>query len=153
MSDDKNTEKFDGFNSCIFCDTKDVKITKTKINSKSISKILHIGSSESYGEEEINCQICSRKYGVFGGTAETFFKNHVIFSDISLRDFPRFFPNTPRHVIIDSIFANHIGIAVMLKNKIQRKEFNIVFELEGKRAYLHCKKDQGDFKVISVNEV
>lgn len=141
---------------CIFCDTDEVKISKTKGKNKGFSnKGFSIGRSEEYVESVMDCSICHRKYRALFGTNHEFLKNHVKFSDLALTDLVRLYPDLNRDEIIDIVLKNLIGVAQLLKKgqKFRTKEYNLVFEINGKRRYLHCKRDKKDFKVISVNEI
>ncbi|HWP78967.1 MAG TPA: hypothetical protein VNL34_04895 [Candidatus Nitrosotenuis sp.] len=148
-------KKFRDEKQCIFCDTRGVNVSKTKSKGKGFSRIFSIERSESYVESIMDCGICNRKYKAMFGTSQEFFKNHLKFSELVLSDLVRLYPSIKRGLIIDAVINNLIGVAQMSKKgqKFRPKEYNLVFEVKGKRGYLHCKKDKKDFKVISVNEV
>lgn len=141
---------------CIFCDTHKVKISKTKGKRREFSnRGLSIGDSEEYTESVMDCSICHRKYRALFGTNPEFLKDHVKFSDLALADLVRLYPDLSREEIMDTVLKDLIGVAQLAKKgqKFRTKEYNLVFEVNGKRRYLHCKKDKKDFKVISVNEI
>lgn len=140
---------------CMFCDTKQVSVSKTKTKGSGFSRVISIERSESHIESIMDCGICYRKYRAMFGTNPDFLKKHLKFSDLMLGDLIRMYPSIKRSLVLDTIVNNLIGVAQMWKKgqKFRPKEYNLIFEVKGKRGYLHCKKDKKDFKVISVNEV
>jgi hypothetical protein len=111
--------------------------------------------TSSYDESIFDCRFCHKKYRGFLGTDSSVLQHRLQFSDLVLSDLVRMFSNIHRSSIIDAVIDNVIGMGQLIKKgqKLRAEELDISFILNNKRAYLHCKVEGNNLKVISVNEV